>query len=100
VWDGFASVPHCRPGQRERHGYPEIESNRTWKDHQDEDGGVTSQLGFRIILEDDDMVRVLDATTGERYLRPLEAQHELKVREQRIRELEAELDRLRKLKNG
>ncbi len=63
-------------------------SGRSWSDEQDADGGVTSRLGFRLILDTDGQVRVLDAATGRRYVRPSEA-------EDRIRELEAELSRLR-----
>jgi Uma2 family endonuclease len=43
-----------------------------WEDEQDPDGGVTSRLGFRIVIEADDLPRVIDASTGRRYLRPLE----------------------------
>lgn len=63
--------------------------NRTWSDEQDADGGVTSRLGFRLIIEDDDRLRVVDVLSGRRYLRPDEA-------EQRIRQLEAEVALLRK----
>jgi hypothetical protein len=62
----------------------------TWLDEQDADGGVTSRLGFRLVIEPDGQVRVLDAATGRGYIRPGEA-------EQRVHELEAELDRLRRL---
>jgi Uma2 family endonuclease len=46
----------------------------TWEDCQDPDGGVTSLLGFRIILDVDGQVRLLDARSGKRYARPTEAQ--------------------------
>lgn len=45
-----------------------------WLDEQDQDGGVTSRLGFRVIIEDHGQLRVLDARTGKRYARPEEAQ--------------------------
>src|SRR5262249_16757028 len=77
---------------------------RGWSRHRDADGGVTSDLGFRIVIEDGD-VRVVDAKTGYRYLRPDEAEHAAdaarraeaarRQAENRIRELEAEIARLR-----
>jgi Uma2 family endonuclease len=74
----------------------------TWADEQDRDGGVTSRLGFRIVIEADGRPRVIDLATGRRYLRPDEAhaavQAEAEARrqaEERIRALEAELARLR-----
>ena len=38
----------------------------TYRDEQDPDGGVTSVLGFRIVLESDDKVRIVNAITGRR----------------------------------
>jgi Uma2 family endonuclease len=70
----------------------------TWVDIQDRDGGVTSDLGFRLIIEPDGHLRVIDAATGKRYVRPREAAAEAEARqgaEERVRELEAELARLR-----
>ncbi len=61
----------------------------TWKDEQDGDGGVTSELGFRLIIDRDGELTVLNRRTGRPYVRPLEA-------ERRIRRLEAEVARLRK----
>jgi Uma2 family endonuclease len=93
-----------------------------WADEQDDDSGVSSALGFRLIVEQDGQVRVLDAKTGKPYLRPDEAQAaaeelaaetrarrkaeraaraEAKARqeaEERARALEEELARLRKRK--
>jgi Uma2 family endonuclease len=46
---------------------------RTMEDEQDADGGVTSRLGFRVIVEDDNRPRVIEARSGRRYLRPDEA---------------------------
>ena len=105
--------------------------NGTWIDSQDPDGGVTSKLGFRIIIDSDNLFRVVDAATGTRYLRPDEAQaaeegrlkaeegrqkaeearqhaekeraEETKTRKQvehRLRELEAEVARLRNPRPG
>lgn len=47
-----------------------------WDDVVDEDGGVTSALGVRIVWESDNRPRVIDTATGKRYARPNEAQHE------------------------
>src|SRR5205823_13686687 len=45
-----------------------------WVDEQDEDGGITSRLGFRVMLDADGQLRVIDGRTGKRYARPDEAQ--------------------------
>jgi Uma2 family endonuclease len=69
-----------------------------WVDEQDEDGGITSRLGFRVVLEADGQLRVLDGPTGKRYARPEEAQEaadHLATAQERIRTLEEELARLR-----
>jgi hypothetical protein len=77
----------------------------TWRDHQDEDGGITSRLGFRVVIEADGQLRLSDAKTGKRYARPEEAQAaidqlaaEAEARQradERVRALEEELARLR-----
>jgi Uma2 family endonuclease len=93
-----------------------LQQDGSWADEQDADGGVSSQLGFRIVLEDDGRLRVIEATTGKRYIRPDEAQEELdaargaadsarataeaeaegrRLAEERAKALEAELARLR-----
>lgn len=66
-----------------------LPTNRTWKDEQDTDGGITSRLGFRVIVDSDGRLRVLDAGTGRRYVRPDEA-------EERVRSLESEVARLQR----
>jgi Uma2 family endonuclease len=66
-----------------------------WLECQDQDGGITSDLGFRVVIEPDGALRVLDATTGHRYPRPAEADTALTDAERRIRELEAEIARLK-----
>jgi len=66
-------------------------SNGKWRYTQDADGGVTSRLGFRVVIEDDGQLRVIDAKTGTRYARPDEAQ----TLADRVRTLEEELARLR-----
>jgi Uma2 family endonuclease len=63
----------------------------SWKDEQDPDGGITSRLGFRLVIEDDGQLRVVDAETGKRYARPEEAQAAV----DRVQALEGELARLR-----
>jgi Uma2 family endonuclease len=101
---------------------------QTWADEQDRDGGVTSRLGFRILIDDDGLPRVVETATGRRYLRPLEAEAAVKAEgaakrkaetaaqaaeearqkaeeaqrkaEQRSRDLEAELQRLRAEQSG
>jgi hypothetical protein len=65
-----------------------LQSDRSWSDHQDADGGVTSEWGFRVIIDADGRPRVLNARTGQKYVRPDEA-------EQQIRELKQELNKLR-----
>jgi len=77
-----------------------LKPDGTWTDMQDAHGGITSQLGFRVIIEADGQLRVLDAATGRPYARPGEAQEEADKRkdaEERVRELEAELARLRQM---
>jgi Uma2 family endonuclease len=66
-----------------------------WTECQDQDGGVTSDLGFRVVIEPDGKLRILDAATGHRYPRPEEAHVALTDAECRIRELEAEIARLK-----
>jgi Uma2 family endonuclease len=83
-----------------------LRRNRTWKDEQDADGGITSKFEFRFILDMDDRLRVVDAQTGRPYARPDEAQKNadeaqknadaLNEAKQRVRELEAQLARLKK----
>jgi Uma2 family endonuclease len=72
-----------------------LQPDRTWTEAQDPDGGVTSDLGFRVIIESDGHVRVIDGKTGKRYVRPAEAQAELDAQREQIRKLEAELSSLR-----
>ena len=73
---------------------------------------MTSTLGFRLIIDNDGELRVLNAGTGQRYVRPFEAEREAMARrqaeerahqaeekarqaEERSRFLEVELQRLR-----
>jgi hypothetical protein len=76
-----------------------------WVKMQDADRGVTSQLGFRLIIDPDGDLRVVDALTNKPYPRPLEAilaaeqlaaeAEERRQAEARIGALEEELARLR-----
>jgi Uma2 family endonuclease len=59
-----------------------LQPDGTWQQLQDDDGGITSQLGFRLIIDRDDQLSVLNAATGERYARPNEAQAERQARQQ------------------
>jgi Uma2 family endonuclease len=75
-----------------------LRRNRTWKDEQDDDGGITSNFGFRFVIDTDGRLRVVDDRTGRPYARPDEAQAEFQARreaEERARILEEELARLR-----
>jgi Uma2 family endonuclease len=101
-----------------------LQPNGRWVDEQDADGGVTSALGFRIVIEPDGLPRVINARTGRRYLRPREAEQARReavqarraeeearqqaeaaeaarqAAEERNRQLEAELARLRRPPEG
>jgi Uma2 family endonuclease len=82
-----------------------LRRNRTWKDEQDADGGVTSRFEFRFIIDTDDRLRVVDARTGTPYTRPDELQARIdqlaieaearRQAEERVRALEDEIARLR-----
>ena len=73
-----------------------LQADRTWKDEQDPDGGVTSSLGFRVIWDADGKLRVVNLKTGRRYPRPNEAANLVDAAEKRICELESELRRSKK----
>src|SRR5207302_8716731 len=72
-----------------------LQADGTWRDEQDADGGITSQLGFRLVIDNDGELRVLDAVTGRRYARPDEAEEEAEARRQaeEQRQVEAEARR-------
>ena len=65
-----------------------LQPDGTWKNEQDVDGGITSQFGFRVIIDGDGKLHVTNLTSGKPYVRPDEA-------EKRVRELEAEVAQLR-----
>jgi Uma2 family endonuclease len=90
-----------------------LRDDRTWDESIDADGGVTSRLGFRVVH--DGVVRVFDES-GRAYVRPVDAEREIRSLEealeisdrteerlaaekqmflQRIRELEEENARLK-----
>jgi hypothetical protein len=79
-----------------------LQRKSRWIDIWDADGGVTSKLGFRVVLEEDGAFRALDKKTGRRYLWLREAASAIPAAtqgrriEDRIKELEAELARLRR----
>ncbi|MEI7684024.1 MAG: Uma2 family endonuclease [Planctomycetota bacterium] len=52
-----------------------LRPDRTWEDSLDDDGGVTSRLGFRIVHDGE--LHVLDAATGKPYVRPGDAEDEV-----------------------
>jgi Uma2 family endonuclease len=51
-----------------------LQGDGTWVEEQDTDGGVSSRLGFRVVLDMDNRPRVIETRTGKPYLRPDEAQ--------------------------
>lgn len=66
-----------------------LQPDGTWQDCRDADGGITSHLGFRLIIDSDGEIRLIDAKTGRRYARPDEAERE-------IQQLKAQLEELAK----
>lgn len=69
-----------------------------WVDEPDTGAGVTSRLGVRMAIEADGQIALFNATTGRRYARPDEAVAAMDAHaaaEARVRELEAEIARLR-----
>jgi Uma2 family endonuclease len=75
--------------------------NRRWRDEQDADGGVTSRLGFRVIIDTDGRLRLLDAASGRAYIRPDEAEQRIRAEsdarrlaEEKVQQLQAQLQRL------
>lgn len=67
-----------------------LRRNGTYEDCVDADGGVTSRLGFRLVLEDDGLIRVVNAQTGVGYPRPRETQQIAAERDEAERRAEAE----------
>lgn len=72
-----------------------LQSDGEWKEFTDADGGITSRLGFRLTVEEDGFLRVSDAKTGRKLIRPQEAGRVAQNLESRVQELEAELARLK-----
>lgn len=72
-----------------------------WIHERDADGGITSRFGFRVIIDTDGQLRVLDAQTGKLYPRPSEAEQLAaeaeagRLAEARLRALEEEVAHLR-----
>ena len=67
-----------------------LQPDGTYKDERDEDGGVTSKLGFRLIFDETGELAVVDVATGRRYIRPKEGEAEARAR--RIAEARAEAE--------
>jgi Uma2 family endonuclease len=65
-----------------------LRADGTWEDLQDSDGGVTSQLGFRLMIDTDGKLRVLDAATGRKYVRPQEAEASVRAEARARRQAE------------
>ena len=82
-----------------------LDADGNWSNQRDRDGGVTSALGFRVVIDEDEELRVIEAATGRKYLRPdevnsaenarLAAENARLAAEKRIAELEAENARLK-----
>lgn len=69
-----------------------LQADGTWKDEQDPDGGVTSQLGFRLIIDTDGRVRMLNAAAGKHYARPEEAETQAEARRQAEERMQVETE--------
>jgi Uma2 family endonuclease len=67
----------------------------SWLDQRDADGGITSTLGFRFIIDDDGQLRVLDLATAYRYARPDEAEAIRRKAEEQLRTAQEEIRLLR-----
>lgn len=65
-----------------------LQPNGAWEDRADAGGGITSRLGFQIVAEADGEIRLLNAATGQRFVRPTEAESE-------IQRLKSELEQLK-----
>ncbi len=57
-----------------------LQADGSWLAKIDSDGGITSNLGFRFIVEADGQLRVLDLATGQAYARPGDAAAEALAR--------------------
>jgi Uma2 family endonuclease len=57
-----------------------LQPDGTWQQMQDDDGGITSELGFRLIIDRNGRLGVVDAATGEQYVRHNEGQAERQAR--------------------
>lgn len=72
-----------------------LQPNGRWVNERDLDGGVTSRLGFRVLIDTDGRLRLVNAATGQPYIRPDEAQATVDALGEQVRALQAELARLR-----
>ncbi len=76
-----------------------LQEDSTWINSPDQGNGVTSALGFQLKIEEDGMIRVFNAETEEGYPRPDEAYVEKQKAEEKIRQLEAEIKRLKEIRS-
>lgn len=86
-----------------------LQDDRTWQVLRDPDGGVTSELGFRIIFDESDQLLAVNVESGEPYLRHedlredrelarkilQEQQEELQLKEEQLREQQEMIDKLK-----
>ncbi len=57
-----------------------LQTDGTYRDERDADGGVTSALGFRLVFAEDGWPDVINVATGHRYARPTQAEQEAEGR--------------------
>jgi Uma2 family endonuclease len=72
-----------------------LRTDGKWEDTQDADGGITSRLGFRVLIEEDGRIRLYNAATSKPYVRPDEALRVADSLSEKVKQLETELTRLR-----
>ena len=66
-----------------------LQGDGSYRDERDPDGGVTSKLGFRLVMEEDGL-HVIDQATRRRYVRPLDAERRLRLEEDARRRAEGQ----------
>jgi len=58
----------------------QLQAEGDWKNLANEDGSVTSELGFRLVIDENGELAVFHARTGKRYVRPQEAEAQADAR--------------------